>query len=135
MAQIEWTLTLDTGLPRIDEQHKQLVVYSNDLIQAMKENRGDAVLEALFEKLLDYTDSHFSEEEEFMESVGYPDLEAQRTAHRRLLNEVGHFREKLLSGVPVTPEQTLEFINGWIIKHIMIMDSKIGEFITTRAKG
>ncbi|MEF2232362.1 MAG: hemerythrin family protein [Pseudodesulfovibrio sp.] len=134
MTHVEWTVVLDTGLPRLDEQHKKLIAYSNDLLRAIADGRGKDVLGTFFESLLDYTASHFEEEEQYMESVGYPDSEAHRAAHRRLLIDVGAFREMLLGGQEVGPEKALEFINGWIIRHIMVMDSRIGEFVRTRAK-
>jgi len=135
MTQVSWNVTLDTGLPRIDEQHRQLITLSNELLRAIAEGHGEAGLQPLFENLLDYTDSHFADEEEYMESVGYPDLKAHRAIHRRLINDVANFREKILGGVPVAPEKALEFINGWIVRHIMVMDSRIGEFVRTRARG
>ncbi|MDD3313736.1 hemerythrin family protein [Pseudodesulfovibrio sp.] len=135
MTQVDWTVTLDTGLPRIDEQHRRLIGYSNDLLRAIAEGHGEASLQAFFEKLLDYTNSHFADEEEYMESVGYPDLEAHRAVHRRLINDVANSREKILGGVPVDPKRALEFINGWIVRHIMVMDSRIGEFVRIRARG
>ena len=134
MTQVEWTVTLDTGLPRLDEQHRRLIAFSNDLIQAMDEGRGAEALEPLFEALLEYTGSHFEEEEQYMDSVGYPDAAAHRAAHRKLLIDVGTFREKLLGGQTVSPEQALEFVNGWIIRHIMVMDQRIGEYVRSQAK-
>ena len=128
MTKLAWSAILDIGLPELDTQHKKLIARSNELIKAMDEGRGYDVLETLFEELLDYTDYHFAEEEEYMNSVGYPDAEEHREAHRKLRIDVGHFREKILSGQPFTPQQALDFINGWIIKHIMDMDTRVGVF-------
>ena len=133
MTQVEWTMVLDIGLPELDKQHKKLISYSNDLLMAMVNGQGKDVLEELFEDLLDYTDHHFAEEERYMESIGYPELEAQIKAHRKLRIDVGHFREKILSGQTVTPSQALDFVNGWIIKHIMDMDTRVGVFAKKHA--
>jgi len=134
MTHVEWTVVLDTGLPRLDEQHRKLIAHSNDLIRAIGEDRAAEYLEPFFDALLDYTGSHFAEEEEYMKAVGYPDIEAHRAMHRKLLIDVGAFREKVLGGQPVNPEKALEFVNGWIIRHIMVMDARIGEYVRAQAK-
>ena len=133
MEQVAWTTFLDIGLPELDQQHKKLIAYSNDLLGAMVHGRGKDVLEDFFEDLLDYTDYHFTEEEAYMASIGYPDLEGHQKAHRKLRIDVGHFREMVLSGQPYTPKQALNFINGWIIKHIMDMDTRVGTFAKNRS--
>lgn len=48
-----------------------------------------------------------------------------------MIRQVDEFREKLL-GPGVPPAEALGFINGWIIKHIMETDSRIGIFAKNR---
>lgn len=133
MATVEWTTVLDIGLPTLDEQHKKLISYFSTLLLAIEDGKGEEVLAELFEKLLDYTTSHFSEEEQYMTLIGYPEIDAHKAAHKKLLIDVGHFREKLLTGGDVTPDQAVEFMNGWIIAHIMVMDTRIGDFAKNRS--
>jgi hemerythrin len=128
MTQERWATILDIGLPELDEQHKELIGYSNELLRAMADGHGKDVLEELFEKLLDYTDYHFAAEEAYMDSIGYPEAELHKKTHRKLRIDVGHFREKILSGQPFTPQQALDFINGWIVRHIMEMDTRVSVF-------
>lgn len=133
MAEMKWTTVLALGLPKLDEQHKELISYSNSLLQAMINGMGKEVLELLFEKLGDYTDHHFTDEEQYMEQIGYPDLEPHKTAHKKLLIDLNHFREKVLSDQGLAPEKALDFLNGWIINHIMAMDNRIAEFANKRS--
>ena len=131
MSQIDWTDVLDIGLPKLDEQHRKLISFSNSLIQAMTIGMGKEVLDDLFTELLDYTSYHFSDEEEYMERIGYPHLEAHKVEHRKLIQKVTEFRIKLIPEPSVSPSEALDFINGWIINHIMEMDSQIGVFAKT----
>lgn len=133
MPQIEWTDVLDIGLPEIDTQHKKLISFSNGLLQAMVNGMGNDMLEGLFEELLDYTTYHFADEEKYMEDIGYPDIDAHKAAHKKLINDVSEFRERLLGGNGVSPSEALDFINNWIIKHIMAIDSQVGQFAKRNA--
>ena len=131
MPQIDWTDTLDVGLPAIDKQHKELISLSNSLLQAMVHGMGADILKDLFQELREYTFTHFSEEEVYMESINYPQIEKQKAAHKELADAVDQFRYKLLAGTAVTPNEALDFMNGWIIKHIKEMDTQIGVYAKT----
>lgn len=131
MPEITWNDVLDIGLPEVDAQHKKLISLSNALIQAMVNGMGTEVLTELFKELREYTRTHFAQEEAYMESIGYPGLDEQKACHERLSREVDQFRYRLLSGSGVTPSEALDFINGWIIKHIMEKDSKVAVFAKT----
>ena len=127
MSQIDWTDVLDIGLPQLDEQHKKLISFSNSLIHAMTLGKGAEVLQDIFEELKSYTAYHFADEERYMKHIGYPSLEDHKAAHRVLIRQVKEFREKLVSpGVP--SDVALDFINNWIIVHIMEEDSNIGVY-------
>ncbi|WP_319471228.1 bacteriohemerythrin [uncultured Pseudodesulfovibrio sp.] len=128
---IDWTDVLDIGLPEIDRQHRKLISLSNSLIQAMTIGKGKNVLSEFFEELKAYTVYHFHDEEKYMQDIGYPQFEQHRKAHGELIRQVDDFRTGLMAG-EVTPDQALDFINGWIINHIMNMDSQIGIFAKNR---
>lgn len=128
MPQLEWKDVLDIGQPELDKQHKQLIALSNSLLQAMINGMGSDVLEDIFKELLDYTNIHFAAEEEYMEEIGFPGLALQQEDHAKLTAEVIAFRDRILAGDTVSPNEALDFLNDWILKHIMEMDSKIGIF-------
>jgi len=127
MSQIAWTDVLDIGLPVVNEQHKELISLSNSLIQAMINGKGADTLQYLFDELKNYTVYHFSDEERYMEQIGYPHLEEHKVIHKGLIRQVDEFRERLL-GSGVSPNEALDFINEWIIAHIVKTDVKIGLF-------
>ncbi len=133
MTQLNWTDILDIGLPKVDEQHKQLIALSNSLIQAMINGMGNDVLDDIFTELREYTLTHFADEEAYMEEIGYPQLTEQKQAHKKLTDDVDAFRIRLLEDSnAVSPNEVLDFINNWLIKHIMEMDSQIGIFAKSR---
>ncbi len=127
MTHIDWTDSLIIDLPTIDAQHKKLIAISNSLLQAMINGMGQEVLETLFDELRAYTSYHFKDEEDFMRQIDYPGLAEQQTAHAQLAKDVDEFRIKLMND-EVSPNEALDFINGWIVCHIQDMDSKLAEY-------
>lgn len=128
MTPLDWTDVLDIGLPVIDEQHKQLFAISNDLLSAMEKGEGEAILSDIFTRLRKYTEYHFSEEEAFMQKIGYPDFQEHAAEHSKLLVRVNVLRKTLLESGDITPDQAADFISDWIIGHIMHRDSEVGTY-------
>lgn len=132
MSFLDWTDVLDIGLPILDEQHKELFAISNDLLNAIAQGEGETALIGIFERLKKYTEYHFREEEAYMRSLGYPDLEQHAKAHSQLMVRVNQLRKMLSSGQALSPEIGAEFISDWIIDHIMHSDAKIGVYAKSK---
>lgn len=120
-----------TGIEIIDEEHKELFHIIEEVHEVIADDaRGDKYDEIvrLLEELKNYTKSHFRDEEEYMESIQYEGLEAQKVAHElfvsRLdemdLNEIDEHQEETL-------EELIAFLLEWLITHILQMDKKIGQ--------
>lgn len=130
VVQIDWEKVLDIGLPALDEQHGRLIALCNGLIHAMILGKGEETLTTVFNKLKDYTVYHFTDEERYMEEIGYPHLEEHRYLHKVLTKKVNEFRDRLLYS-KVTQEEALAFLNSWIVMHINDADTRIGEYART----
>ena len=73
-----------------------------------------------------YTEEHFADEEEYMESIHYEGLEAQKRAHRSFIEEIAGINPEDIKNNPQEYFQTLtEFLIGWLINHILHVDKKI----------
>ena len=118
-----------TGIEIIDEEHKELFRIIDEVREVIADDVGgdkyDEIVR-LLEELKNYTKSHFRDEEEYMESIQYEGLEAQKVAHElfvsRLddmdLDEIDAHQEKTL-------EELIAFLLEWLVTHILQMDKKI----------
>jgi len=77
---MEWTSDLDTGIEVIDNQHKRIVEYINNLEHAIATNDRDEVGQVL-DELADYSLSHFSFEESLLEEAGYRFIKPHKSIH------------------------------------------------------
>lgn len=120
----EWKDIYALGVNKMDDEHKVLITKINALADALAAEKG--VMNA-FEALASYTVEHFSHEERYMESIAYPDLAAHKRIHARLLEQVGQYGETIRSG-NANPSELMNFLNDWLLKHILGVDMKYARF-------
>ncbi len=116
MAFMQWTSDLETGIHVIDEQHKRIIDYINELDQASQTGNLEETNQVL-EGLLDYTITHFEFEESLQEKAEYPFLKAHKRVHEIFMKRVATFRERARNGENVAPE-VLSMLKVWLTSHI-----------------
>ncbi len=123
-ALINWNENLSVNISSIDQQHQQLIKYINELHAAMKKGQARGIMEKVLASLIDYTVSHFANEEEMMKKANYDGLAKHKQEHEKLVNQVLEFKGQFDSGkVSISPE-ILDFLEKWLIKHIKGVDKK-----------
>jgi hemerythrin len=118
-----------TGIPQVDEEHRklfELIGRAYEMVEYTDVSESYDDIMRLMDELEDYTDYHFKHEEEFMESVGYKGLEAQRRAHESFLVRLEDKDEAEQSENRVKfLEDLLDFLYAWLGRHILKMDKLI----------
>lgn len=132
MAFFEWKDNYQTGIAKIDGQHRKLVDYLNELYDAMKAGKGKDALDAVFKGLLEYTKTHFAAEEGLMKLYRYPDYEAHKDVHDKLAAHVQQLYQQFQAGTITSPIQITNFLKDWLGKHILGTDQKYAPFLKTR---
>lgn len=117
------------GNELIDNEHKELfrlIGKANTMVrEGIDASRCDEVMDILAE-LKEYTEFHFSDEEEYMESIHYEGLEAQKRAHAAFVYKITNIKKEEIEKQPQEYMQSLvEYLLGWLINHILYTDKKI----------
>lgn len=123
-----WNSRLETGLPKIDEQHKELVRLINDLHKAMKQKKGTAESGRILDELVKYTEYHFGFEEELFDRYNYPETGAHKKIHVDLVAKVNAFRDDFKSGRAGLSMDLMGFLSDWLRNHIMKTDKEYVSF-------
>lgn len=125
----EFTEEYLIGVEMIDREHEtlfEIVGRADKLIKSFDRSSGYDKIIQILEELKAYTKEHFSDEEEYMESIHYEGLDAQRRAHEAFIDKLENID---LNAVENNPEEylqkLLEFLLGWLINHILYTDKKI----------
>ncbi|MBI1208254.1 MAG: bacteriohemerythrin [Azospirillum sp.] len=131
LKSVEWTDVLGVGNKTIDDEHKFLFSIYNDLVSALERDETETVVGRVVQELLAYTNYHFGHEEELMSTFEYPDLQAHKKQHDNFIAQLHKIEAHLAAG-----EWDLVsfagFVKKWILGHIMVTDTRLGEFLKTR---
>ena len=118
-----------TGIEMVDLEHEQLfhiIDKANTLVESYNPEFGyDNVMELLNE-LKEYTEMHFHDEEEYMESIHYDGLAAQQNAHNAFIEKLGSINQLQLDEDPENYlHDLIDFLTKWLLQHILRMDKQI----------
>jgi len=133
MEQFELTEDLLTGIEAIDNQHRKLLSWTNDLTAEHAGAAAEKVKETLH-NLQGYVAYHFQTEEEEMDRYNYDDLDKHKNQHVRLMNEVNELlnRAKGKEGSPGMLAELQYMLSDWIKLHIREWDQPFAAFMKNR---
>ena len=132
MALMEWTDNYSVKVNELDNQHKKIVGFINELHSAMRQAHGKDVLGKILKELTDYTVFHFSTEERIMKDNDYPGYIAHKSEHDKLTTQVKELSNNLSSGKSVLSQEVLYFLKDWLLNHIAGSDKKYSSFLNNR---
>ena len=123
-----------TGIESIDEEHKGLVKILDELHYLVSHDDSDDAHDKILNLLKYFRNCiqvHFRNEEEYMESIRYEELEVQKLAHdvfiARLelmdLDEFDMFDASKRSEL----DEHVAALTEWVVAHIIHMDKNIGK--------
>ena len=126
---MQWDTKFLTGHAMIDSQHKELVRLINALYEGLMLGRGKAVTGEILQRLVEYTQTHFKDEERLFTSTAYPHTAIHLQEHQAFVAKVGELMGDLQSGKAVLGTDTLSFLKTWLTKHILGTDQGYASFI------
>lgn len=114
------------GNPEIDHQHQELARMLNELNDAVRANDPPEAIARLFDEMMAYTEMHFAVEEQLMDKFGYPDKDAHKAEHKRLLDEASYLKDTLARGGEL---RVLQSVKDWLLAHTINVDKPFVEYL------
>ena len=131
MKTIQWQDDLSIGIIPIDEQHKKWIEHFNQTSEAIASSQSQVQISKTLGFLADYTETHFSSEEKYMQENNYPAFADHKAMHDELRatlsNLVQEYQEEGATQDLADAIETL--LGNWLINHIREVDMKFGAFI------
>lgn len=127
---IRWTEDFAIGIDIIDEQHKRLFEYFDEIEHCIKIN-DNSNIQAICSGLVDYAISHNTFEETLMKQAGYPMLEAHHQVHEAFKSRAYGYLEKIDNGAdPMKVARDIRTDIGlWLINHIKREDKHYAPYV------
>jgi len=126
--------SLETGHAKIDEQHKQLFVTLNSIIQASEQGRGKDEIYKTLDFLNQYTIMHFMTEEKLQKEYAYPDYPAHKKFHDDFKTTVKELTQELIDKGPVKEliDTAAKTVGDWLITHIKGSDIVMAAYLKSK---
>lgn len=134
MERFEWKEKFSVHIKVMDEHHKKLLGYFDELQKEVAAGDATSKVEETLLALIEYTDLHFIEEVRLLKALNYPELTVQINQHAYFTNEVNEMYEQFKLGT-LPSQSVLAFLSNWFIDHIMQEDLKYGKVMKQYLKG
>ncbi|MBT3046399.1 MAG: bacteriohemerythrin [gamma proteobacterium symbiont of Ctena orbiculata] len=134
-AAFVWDAKFSVGIVEIDRQHKALMDMANELKFELDGKRSIKTARRILKGLIDYTATHFSYEEQLMDQTRYSEAEAHKELHRKLVDDVMGYNERIEQGDEEVLGELMAFIKGWLIEHIQKTDKRLGAHLQQTGLG
>jgi hemerythrin len=132
MALITWDESYSVKVKQFDDQHKKLIDMVNELHDAMKVGKGKEVLEKILAGLIQYTVTHFADEDRLMKLHNYPGYEQHKKEHNLLTIRVSDLQRTYHEGSAVLSQSVMTFLKEWLQNHIQGTDKDYGPFLNSK---
>ncbi len=117
MTKFIWTEQLNVGIEVIDQQHRRIVEYINQLDDARSHGYSRNDIGNLINELVDYTISHFGFEESMQDEAGYPFAKSHKKVHELFAQRVSEYQYKHEKGEDVSKALNSLLVT-WLFNHI-----------------
>ncbi len=129
---VTWNRSIQLDIKSMDRQHKRLVDLINKLNRAMKMRTGREALAGVFGELIDYTKTHFGDEEILMRKYDYEGLADQEVQHKHFVEKMVDMQQQVRTGNAMVTMDLMEFLKDWLVKHIQGTDKKYQAFFQSK---
>jgi hemerythrin len=132
MALIKWSDNLSVHVAEMDRQHQKLIDLINELHDAMSKGKGKEIVGKTIDGLVNYTKTHFTNEEKLFGQFNYPESNSQKNMHKKFIDKVVDFKQQLDSGKVGLSISIIDFLSDWLKNHIQLEDKKYGSFLNSK---
>jgi len=120
MALLEWSDALSLDLPLMDDTHHEFVK-----LLALVEAAPDATLRQAWQDLIDHTDGHFGQEDEWMQATRFASGNCHSMQHKVVLQVMREGAAMGAQGELEPIRQMARELAVWFPQHAQAMDAAL----------
>ena len=122
-----WDESISVHDDAIDAQHKKLFEIAKRAYAFSHKSADKKEIIIILKELLDYTQQHFRDEEAYMESFNFPQLENHKEKHRAIVQEMITIA-KTIKNLEDFKKQIIIITKRWLLEHILQDDMEYAKF-------
>jgi hemerythrin len=127
-----WKEEYSVKVAVLDRQHKKLIELLNQMYEGLRSHQGKETVGKVLDELVQYTETHFRDEELLMKNHRYPNLEAHKLEHYLLVKKVVDFQKGFHSGTTSASIEVMNFLRDWLNTHILGTDRQYGPYFESK---
>ncbi|MCK5917686.1 MAG: hemerythrin family protein [Cocleimonas sp.] len=113
-----WKDEYSVGVESLDGDHRKLLNLINNLQTAVHYQTGEIFEKEALDEVVAYTKYHFEREEKMLEEADYPDLDAHKELHAKMIAEVDGFVAEYDKRGHEALEEVAQYLKDWLVGHI-----------------
>ncbi|WP_461256693.1 bacteriohemerythrin [Treponema sp. R80B11-R83G3] len=127
---VAWSNTYSMGVKLIDDQHKGLIDFVNDLFNhaSGNENEERTYFALVIQQAVQYIKEHFKAEEKLMIGTKFPGYAGHKKVHDEFTLTVVKSVKDFESGKRLVLEKFAYFLKDWVLTHIAVMDRQYADY-------
>ena len=127
-GKVHWEESYSIGIESIDTQHEKLFDLVNKLFDLEDNKNIKEEMRDILYAFRDYTIVHFKDEEEYMQSIGYPQYEEHRLMHEYIVDSLSQIINTPAS-LSIIKTKMRVVAKRILVDHIVDEDKKIAEYV------
>ena len=128
--QVYWSDSYSMGIKLIDDQHKGLLNFVNELFDHATGNQEEESewFKGVIKYAVRYIREHFSTEERFMTATGFPGYVEHKKAHDEFTLTVVKSVKDFQAGKRLVLEKFAYYLKNWVLTHVAVMDRQYSDY-------
>ena len=123
---IKWRDSFETGVPSMDEEHRQLIELINTMYKVMRNKQSPEVISDVLNKMQDYGRQHLENEEKMMQETGYDRFAEHVELHKQYLERMDQLLVLADGKNEEINREVYHFLRNWWTGHIIKEDKLYG---------
>ena len=121
---LEWREEYSVGVALIDEQHRNLFRMINELIDVINAVPTTERIAPILKGLIEYKQKHFATEEGYFHQFNFEGAEEHIAEHRKFNETLEQLKKKNEEDVIELAFELVDFLEDWLINHLLNTDRK-----------
>jgi hemerythrin-like metal-binding protein len=126
----KWTDKMSVNFEEIDNQHKKLVDFLNEMYSAFMNREHKEKVGSIIDQMTKYAVYHFETEEKYFVAFSFHGTAEHIVEHNDFRQKVLEFAEKYKQNNSALTYNVMNFLRNWLTNHIMDSDRKYIECFT-----
>lgn len=126
MTLIEWQPQFEIGIPAIDHEHREMIELINRLHAGLTGDAPKADIDDFLGEVHADISAHFALEEKTMRDMAYPEYDAHKADHERLLDDIRDIMDAFDADAYFDYGGSLaEGLRVWFTEHFRTLDARL----------